>query len=221
MKRKLAKGMILTGIVCVIGALSLFIYNNITASNAAQFAERIVSQLQERTGRTELPATAPTKGAAADGAERTGSLGSTAQEDASGGAAQVGMPYRVIEEYEFIGYLSLPSLRLNLPVMADWSYEKLNISPCRYSGAPATDDFVIAAHNYTGHFGFISDLHEGDTVSFIDVNGKQTDYHVELIDTLSPTAVEDMTAGDYDLTLFTCTYSGQARVTVRLNRMSV
>ena len=28
-----------------------------------------------------------------------------------------------------------------------------------------------------------------------------------------------MTSGEYDLTLFTCTYSGEARVTVRLNRI--
>ena len=124
-----------------------------------------------------------------------------------------------VKEYEFIGYLSIPALRLNLPVMAEWSYENLNVSPCRYSGSPATDDFVIAAHNYSSHFGFISSLSIGDTVSFTDVHAKQIDYKVELIDTLSPTAVEDMTAGEYDLTLFTCTYSGQARVTVRLNRI--
>ncbi len=58
------------------------------------------------------------------------------------------------------------------------------------------------------------------TVSFTDVHSKQINYRVELIDTLSPTAVEDMTAGEYDLTLFTCTYSGQARITVRLNRLT-
>ena len=56
-------------------------------------------------------------------------------------------------------------------------------------------------------------------MSFTDIRGKQTDYRVELIDTLSPTAVEEITAGEYDLTLLTCTYSGEARVTVRANRI--
>ncbi len=210
MKRKAAKVMIITGIVCVIASLSLFMYNKIVSDNAARFAERIVSQLQEGQGRSVI---IPTDSRENDGSDK--------QTDSDGDHAELMMPYTIIEEYEFIGFISIPSLRLNLPVMADWSYDKLNISPCRYSGSPATDDFVIAAHNYTSHFGFISGLHEGDTVSFTDVNGKQNDYRVELIDTLSPTAVEDMTAGDYDLTLFTCTYSGQARVTVRLNRMSV
>ncbi len=210
MKRKVAKVMIITGIVCVIASLSLFMYNKIVSDNAARFAERIVSQLQEGQGRSEI---IPNDSRENDSSDK--------QTDSDGDHAELMMPYTIIEEYEFIGFISIPSLRLNLPVMADWSYDKLNISPCRYSGSPATDDFVIAAHNYTSHFGFLSDLHEGDTVSFTDVNGKQNDYRVELIDTLSPTAVEDMTAGDYDLTLFTCTYSGQARVTVRLNRMSV
>ena len=35
---------------------------------------------------------------------------------------------------------------------------------------------------------------------------------------VSFTAVEEMTAGEYDLTLFTCTYGGQSRVTVRCDR---
>jgi sortase A len=32
---------------------------------------------------------------------------------------------------------------------------------------------------------------------------------------LSPFAVEEMTSGDWDMTLFTCTVGGQSRVTVR------
>jgi sortase A len=35
------------------------------------------------------------------------------------------------------------------------------------------------------------------------------------VETLEPTAVEEMTNSGYALTLFTCTYGGQSRVTVR------
>jgi sortase A len=45
-------------------------------------------------------------------------------------------------------------------------------------------------------------------------------YSVAEIDTLMPTAVEEMTDGDYDLTLFTCTYGGKSRVTVRCIEVS-
>ena len=203
--------MIITGIVCVLAALSLFTYNKIASSNAAKFSEKIVAQLQSPAVREK--AVRPTENLDPD--KPDDSNDATVYYPSNDSVMQ----YVIIDEYAYIGYISIPSLRLNLPVMSEWSYDNLNLSPCRYSGSPSTDDFVIAAHNYSSHFGFISSLSEGDTVSFIDVEGNQTDYSVEHIDTLSPTAVEDMTAGEYDLTLFTCTYSGQARITVRLNRI--
>ena len=46
MKKRLAKILIISGIVCVIAALSLFVYNKAASSNAARFSEEIVSQLQ-------------------------------------------------------------------------------------------------------------------------------------------------------------------------------
>ena len=50
------------------------------------------------------------------------------------------------------------------------------------------------------------------------MDGKVWKYEVAAVDILAPTDVEDMTAGDYDLTLFTCTYGGKSRVTVRCQR---
>ena len=47
----------------------------------------------------------------------------------------------------YVGYLSIPALGLELPVMADWSYKRLRTAPCRYSGSTKTDDLVILAHN--------------------------------------------------------------------------
>ena len=37
----------------------------------------------------------------------------------------------------------------------------------------------------------------------------------EELETLDADAVDYMSAGDWDLTLFTCTYGGQSRVTIR------
>lgn len=124
----------------------------------------------------------------------------------------------MIDGYSYIGYLTIPSLGLQLPVMSDWSYPQLKIAPCRYYGSTQTDDLVIAAHNYSRHFGNIKNLTPGDAVYFTDMDGVTIAYEVVEIDTLNPTAVEEMTSGGYDLTLFTCTYSGQSRVTVRCDR---
>jgi sortase A len=46
------------------------------------------------------------------------------------------------------------------------------------------------------------------------MDGNTTAYEVVGKDVLDPTAVEVMTSGEYDLTLFTCTYGGASRVTV-------
>ena len=56
---------------------------------------------------------------------------------------------------------------------------------------------------------------EGDKVIFTDMDGVVTHYQVVALDILQPTAVEEMTAGAYDLTLFTCTYDSGSRLTVR------
>lgn len=123
-----------------------------------------------------------------------------------------------IDGYAYIGYLSIPDLNLQLPVMSQWDDTRLDIAPCRYSGTVKMDNLVIAGHNYEGHFGKISRLSGGNIVEFTDVDGVSYSYIVAAVDILEADAVEDMTAGDYDLTLFTCDYGGQNRITVRCDK---
>ncbi len=124
-----------------------------------------------------------------------------------------------IDGYDYVGFLSIPALKIELSVMADWSYPKLQKSPCRYSGNVHADDLVISAHNYWSHFGQLKNLKPGDSILFTDMDGTQHTYQVIAMDILDPYAVEEMVAGDYDLTLFTCTYGGQNRVTIRCDRI--
>lgn len=128
------------------------------------------------------------------------------------------MPTILIDGYRYIGVLEIPVLGLELPVMDSWSYPKLRISPCRYQGSAYSNDMIIAGHNYNSHFGRLKTLSPGDQVIFTDVEGHQFLYCVEETDILGKTAVEEMEAGDWDLTLFTCTYGGQSRVTVRCKK---
>lgn len=133
--------------------------------------------------------------------------------------AERGADTLTLDGAEWLGWLSIPSLELELPVQAEWSYPALKTSPCRYAGTPEAG-LVIAAHNYEQHFARLNLLTAGDTVEFTDVSGTAHRYTVMQVETLAPTAVEEMTGGDWDLTLFTCTYSGQARVTVRCVKMA-
>lgn len=125
------------------------------------------------------------------------------------------MPTVEIDGYQYIGTVEIPSLELKLPIMETWSYPHMKISPCRYAGSAYLSNLVICAHNYAAHFGRLKNLQIGDKVVFTDMDGNTFHYAVEEMETLSGTAVEEMQSGKWALTLFTCTFSGQARVTVR------
>ena len=137
---------------------------------------------------------------------------------------ELGVPYVVkqtqIGGYGYIGYLSIPALKLDLPIMGEWDYHRLRIAPCRYVGSVQGNDLVIMAHNYNSHFGRLSKLSEGDRVTFTDMDGILTTYEVIALDILNPYAVEEVTSGDFDLTLFTCTYGGESRVTVYCDKVT-
>ena len=61
-------------------------------------------------------------------------------------------------------------------------------------------------------------LTPGDRVQFTDAEDSVYLYQVEKTELLSPTAVEEMTAEEWDLTLFTCDFSGKARIAVRCQK---
>lgn len=178
------------GTALVAAALSLFLYNRWEAGMAGRAAGAALAGVKDAVGENR------------DGSDPYGTE----------------LPETEIDGYRYIGYLSVPGLGLELPVISDWDYRKLKTAPCRYTGSARTNDMVIAAHNYDRHFGGLSKLSEGDPVFFVDMDGVIYEYAVATVDVLPPTAVEEMTAGDYDLTLFTCTYGGQSRVTVRCDR---
>ena len=114
-----------------------------------------------------------------------------------------------------IGVLEIPAIDLKLPVLSEWSYPLLKKAPCRYSGSAYLDNLVIAAHNYRTHFGKLKELETGDEVIFTDAAGNRFEYKVAVVEALTPQSVEDMTSGEWALSLFTCTLDGKNRVTVR------
>ena len=192
------------GAALVLGALGLVVYNQQEATQAEQISAAVLPELMEliRQEQSEEVTEAPTQ--QIPEALRT-------PED-------VEMSEMVIDGQRYIGFLTVPGLELELPVMSDWSYPQLRKAPCRYYGTALGGDLVLMAHNYARHFGNISQLKEGDPVYFTDADGNVHCYAVAVVDVLDPTAVEEMTAGEFDLTLFTCTYGGKSRVTVFCDR---
>lgn len=125
------------------------------------------------------------------------------------------MPKKVIDGTEYIGRIEITSKSLSLPVISEWSVNNFKYAPCRYEGTPYKNDFIIAAHNYRGHFAELKNLIPGDSVIFTDMDNNRFIYKVMYTEVLDKTAVDEMSEGEWDLTLFTCTYGGATRVTVR------
>ncbi len=120
-----------------------------------------------------------------------------------------------IDSYGYIGYLSVPTLNLELPVMSTYDYSRLKLAPCRYYGSAKSDNLVIAAHNYKHHFGYIGKLAAGDTILFTDMEGTIYRYRVTAVEVIPPTAVDQVKDSGDALVLYTCNYSGNKRVVVR------
>ena len=188
------------GLLLIAAALFLSAYNEMASHEARNSAQQVIEQLcqtlpTESTAGTEAPAVPEY-------------LLDAGRE----------MPVQTINGRDYIGVLSIPSLELELPVISQWDYPALKVAPCRYSGSLYQDNLIICAHNYASHFGKLKTLQPGDTVQFTDMDENVVTFRMVERETLGPTDVEGMEAGDWDLTLFTCTVGGQTRVTIRFER---
>lgn len=130
------------------------------------------------------------------------------------------MPAQIIDGNSYIGVLEVPSLGLRLPVMEEWSYPNLKISPCHYSGSAYLKNMVVAGHNYRSHFGSLNRLSVGDEIIFVDMDENRFIYTVSETEIVMPTDIAQMITGDWDLTLFTCTLGGRTRFTVRCTEIT-
>ena len=128
---------------------------------------------------------------------------------------EMDMPEKEIDSRYYIGILYVDAFRLELPVLSELTYPGLRKSPCRYKGSVYQNDLIIAAHNYNSHFGKLKNLPVGSEIKFVDTDGNEFDYTAEAIEVINGKNVDAMDEGEWDLTLFTCTYGGAERVTVR------
>ncbi len=124
----------------------------------------------------------------------------------------------LVDGREYIGVLKIPRTGSELPVMATCTDRTINVAPGRYYGSPEGGAFVIGGHNYISHLGRIDWLREGDEVLFTDVEGTSYLYSVVGSEVLDANASRALVDDQWDLSLFTCTFSGAQRLTVRCLR---
>ncbi len=137
------------------------------------------------------------------------------------------MPTKNINGNDYIGMINIPKIQINLPVLSSWSYALLKIAPNYYSGSYYTNDLVICAHNNWTHFGKLKKLQPNDELQFITANGEVMKYQVTNLTVIEATHIDEMIVNykkeksreDWDLTLFTCTPNGIARLAIRAKRI--
>lgn len=206
MKQKIGKICMVLGALLILASLGLLAYNKWDAARADKAAQTALGELENT-----LTKTIEEKNKADDVVLQP-------ELDPDQPMTEV-----ELDGWNYIGYLSIPSIGLNLPVMSEWSYAGLKIAPGRYSGSTYADNMVVCAHNYAKHFSPIKWLAEGAEVYFTDMDGMRWSYEVSAVETIQPTQIEKMTektedSENWDLTLFTCTTGGSARCAVRCVR---
>ena len=197
MKSKFGWIIMMAGLLCMAAALAVFLHNRFESQHAQTESAKIVAELSEQiSAESEAQSeTFPT-----DNPDRS-------------------MPELTVQDARYAGILAIPELDLELPVLASFDYDSLQVTPCLYSGTIYRKNMVIGAHNYDAHFGRISDLRIGSEVNFTDVENNTYHCEVVILEMLKPNQNDILTEkqheNDWDITLFTCNYSGTERITVR------
>ena len=118
--------------------------------------------------------------------------------------------------------LNIPSLGINYPVLSDTSEELVKISLNKFWGpSPNTvGNYCIVGHNYKNKkmFGKLADIKNGDIVELTDNSGKTIKYAVYNKYVVNPEDVactSQLTNGNKEVTLITCTNYGKQRLVVK------
>lgn len=193
---KLGKRLIKTGILLIIVSLALITHNNYEEINAGKKSKLVLEEIKNNI------------------IEEDNNITQTIVDNPTNKTETTN-----VNGYDYIGTITIPTLNLELPIMSEYDYDKLKISPCRYYGNINTNDLIICAHSYKTHFKYLNKLKQKDLVIITDINGNNYIYEVVTIEVLKPNQVSEMINNDYDLTLYTCTNDGQNRITVRCNKI--
>ena len=220
MKHKLSIVCILLGAALIGSALLLFGYHRAEDAHAGTASQEAVSEIQKQIEQAQTVAMETQVTNQEDNINHSPEPSMDEILESDDEPYTTG-PVTMVGDYEYIGVLDLPALNLSLPIMSDWDYERLKMAPCRQFGSAATDDLVIAGHNYINHFGSLGMLKAGDSVTFTGTDGAVNTYVVSETATISPTETEKVTESGYPLVLYTCTYGRQSRIVIYCSRACI
>ncbi|MBQ3557494.1 MAG: sortase [Oscillospiraceae bacterium] len=194
MKQIRAAALILLGLSMILASAYLFSRYEQEAETAGENAQQLLAALTEEIEKNKEQ-----------------NLYDTAVQEQSIGQ----MLQTSLQGYDLVGIIRVPSMGVELPVLNDWNYDLLKLSPCRYSGSIEGQNLILMGHNYKKHFAPLRRVSSGDRVEFLDVNGTSHAYVVAETEVLKPTQLDELSSSEHSLTIFTCTSGGQSRFVVR------
>jgi len=208
MKRNRGMFFIYTGLLLIAAALALIGYNHWEDAQAEKAVASVMQQLKlPAPDSVPTAAPAPTPEQPSEQEIPDYILNPNME-----------MPEQEIDGNAYIGVVKVPSCEIELPVISNWSYPALKRAPCRFDGSAYTNDLILAGHTYNAHFRRLRELFGGEEVVFTDIAGNRFRYEVVGVETIDGSDLKALEAGDWDLTLFTCTAGGSARILIRCER---
>lgn len=130
------------------------------------------------------------------------------------------------KSYIIEAILNIPSLEINYPILSETSEELLKISLNKFWGPEPNQigNYCIVGHNYKNKkmFGKLSLIKNGDIVELTDNSGKTVKYTVYNKYVVEPDDVSctsQLTNGNKEVTLITCTNYGKQRLVVKARQV--
>lgn len=131
-------------------------------------------------------------------------------------------------KYASIGTVKIPKINVEYPILdgetdsVEETEDLLKISPTKFWGPEPNEvgNFCIVGHNYrnTKFFSKVPTLENGDIIEITDLSGKTINYRVYNKYEVDPTDVSctsQLTNGNKEVTLITCTNDSKLRVIVK------
>lgn len=131
-------------------------------------------------------------------------------------------------EYTTVAVINIPSINITYPIIysndtsSKTVEDLLKISVVKYWGPEANrpGNFCIVGHNYHNKrfFSKAAELKNGDTIYITDKNNKTLEYRVYSNYVVEPNDLKctsQLTNGQTDITLITCTMTGKQRTIIK------
>lgn len=117
------------------------------------------------------------------------------------------MPSMAIDSESYVAIIGMDAYNYEMPVRSVFNTKAARKVPCRYSGSIYDSSLVIATSDDKGQMDFINDVNTGDIVTVTDMKGGRFTYKVVKVENSDSVDDEELSEGDYDLTLLV-EYSG-------------